>query len=264
MAFGGFWLVLEPVSLIFPNLFDKNWVLFVVVIALSGVIALWMSRPRNRLTFELPPTDVSITIAVGDLLKQKGNVVVGSNDVFDTDLADDIISPKSVQGQLLQRIFDGDRAELDRQIAHSLAGVAFAPDAEKVFGKRNRFEIGTVAIARHGGTRFFLPAMATMSAHHPPNVTTTIVGVQTALTETWQAIGKGGQREPVHAPIIGSHLGRLGLSRTWLVQMMVLSFVAVAKKEGGSADLTIWVAEQDASIVDLAALDDWLRALCAS
>lgn len=70
-----------------------------------------------------------------------------------------------------------------------------------------------------------------MSARHPPHTTATIVGVQTALTDAWQAIGKGGQREPVHAPIVGSHLARLGLSRTWLVQMMVLSFVAVATKK---------------------------------
>jgi hypothetical protein len=46
--------------------------------------------------------------------------------------------------------------------------------------------------------------------------------------------------------------------------MMVLSFVAVSTKEAGSAKLTIWVAEQDAHLVDLAALDDWLRALCAT
>jgi hypothetical protein len=264
VVFGLFWLVLEPVSLVFPDLFDKNWGLFAGVVVVSAMIALWDSRPRNRITFKLPPTDLSITVAVGDVLKQTGNVVIGSNDVFDTDLSDEIISPTSVQGQLVQKVFGGDVAELDRQIDHSLGGVEFTTDGDKVFGKRNRYRIGTVAMARHGGTRYFLPAMATMSPHHPPHVTTTIVGVQTAMTEAWQTIGMGGQREPVHAPIVGSNLGRLGLSRTWIVQMMVLSFVAVAKKEGGSASLTIWVAEQDASDVDLAALDDWLRALCAS
>jgi hypothetical protein len=46
--------------------------------------------------------------------------------------------------------------------------------------------------------------------------------------------------------------------------MMVLSFVAVTKKDGGISSLTIWVAENDSATVDLAALDDWLRALCAA
>lgn len=264
VVFGGFWLVLEPVSLIFPDLIDRNWILFVAVVVLSVVIALWLSRPRNRLTFELPPTDVSITIAVGNVLKQSGNIVIGSNDVFDTDLSDDIISPKSVQGQLLVDVFGGDQVDLDGQIAHALVGVDYTTDPEKVFGKRRRFALGTVPMVRKGDTRYFLPAIAKMSAHRPPHVTATIAGVQAALTTAWQAVGQAGQRESVHAPIIGSHLARLNLSRTWLIQMMVLSFVAVATKDGGSADLTIWIAERDAAIVDLVALDEWLRALCAS
>jgi len=46
--------------------------------------------------------------------------------------------------------------------------------------------------------------------------------------------------------------------------MMILSFVAVTKKESGSSSLTIWVAKDDAAVVDLAALDGWLKALCAA
>jgi hypothetical protein len=103
-----------------------------------------------------------------------------------------------------------------------------------------------------------------MSSSTPPHTQATVDGVQMALTKAWEAVGRAGQREPVHAPIIGSHLARLGLSHTWLAQMMVLSFVAVAKKDGGSSSLTIWIYESDAATVDLAALDDWLRALCAT
>lgn len=264
VVFGAFWLFLEPVSLVFPDLIVRNWRLFVAVSVISAGVALWNSRPRDRLEFSLPPTDVSISIAIGDVLDQPGNIVIGSNDVFDTDLTDEIISPASVQGQLLQKVFGGDLTELDRQISHSLAGVPYTTDSAKVFGKTERYEIGTVAMARKGDARYFLPAIARMSAHRPAHTSATITGVQVALTEAWQAIGKGGQREPVHAPIVGSHLARLGLSRTWLIQMMVLSFVAVATKESGSASLTVWVAEQDAAIVDLPALDDWLRALCAT
>lgn len=264
IAFGAFWLVLEPVSLVFPSLIEKNWPLFVGVVIVSIAAGFWRARPRNRLTIRLPPTDVSITIAVGDVLEQTGNVVIGSNDVFDSDLADDIISPTSVQGQLLKVVFKEDLKDLDRQIERSLSGIDYEVDTEKVFGKTKRYPIGTVAIAKQNDTRYFLPAIARMSAHHPPHTSATISGVQVALTETWRVIGQGGQRESVHAPIVGSHLARLGLSRTWLIQMMILSFVAVTKKEAGSASLTIWVAEKDASIVDFAALEDWLHALCAA
>jgi hypothetical protein len=263
IVFGGIWIFLEPVALIFPRLIDRNWGLFIAVVVISVLACLWRARPRNRLSFDLPPTGISINIEVGDVLDQSGNVVIGSNDVFDTTLEEEIINEASVQGQLLKRIWGGDVEDLDRQISQSLKGVDAALDPEKVFGKRYRYGLGTVPVVKSQNTRYFLPAIATMSALRPPHTSATIAGVQAALTEAWQTVGQAGQREPVHAPIIGSHLARLNLSHTWLVQMMVLSFVAVATKEGGSVALTIWVAERDSAKVDLAALDDWLHALCA-
>lgn len=264
IIFGTLWLFLEPVSLIFPDLFEHSWELLVALIVVGLLGALWRSRPRERLEFKLPPSDLKISIAVGDVLSQDGNVVLGSNDTFDTSLSDDIISPKSVQGQLLQRSFGGDIDDLDEQIATSLAEATAVVDPDKTFGKTARYPIGTVAIATKGNTRYFLPAIARMSASTPPHTKATVEGVQMALTKAWEAVGRAGQRDPVHAPIVGSHLARLGLSHTWLVQMMILSFVAVTKKDSGSSSLTIWVAESDVTTVDLAALDDWLRALCAA
>lgn len=251
-------------SLVFPDLFDRSWGLLILLVVLSVIGALWRSRPRNRLEFKLPPTDIAVAIEIGDVLVQKGNVVIGSNDTFDTSLADEIISAKSVQGQLLQQVFGGNTKSLDKQIETSLVESTFEPDRIKTFGKTNRYAIGTVAIVRENGVRYFLPAIACMSASTPPETKATVAGVQMALTKAWEAVGRAGQREPVHAPVVGSHLARLGLSHTWIVQMMILSFVAVTKKESGSSSLTIWIAESDATAVDFAALDDWLKALCAA
>ncbi len=250
--------------MIFPDLFERSWGVLAFLVVVSLVGGLWRSRPRERLEFKLPPSDLTINIAVGDVLSQDGNVVLGSNDTFDTSLSDGIISPKSVQGQLLQRTFGGDVGALDSQIATSLTEVTPTADPDKTFGKTDRYPIGTVAIAVEGNARYFLPAIAKMSAGTPPHTRASVEGVQMALTKAWEAVGRAGQRDPVHAPIVGSHLARLGLSHTWLVQMMVLSFVAVTKRDSGISSLTIWVAENDSATVDLAALDDWLRALCAA
>lgn len=255
---------MEPTSLVFPNLFDRSWALLVGLVGFSALGAFWASRPRRRLKFQLPPTDLSISIEVGDVLSQAGNVVVGSNDTFDTALSEDIIHAASVQGQLLQRVFEGDSQDLDRQISKSIAQVQAAHDANKAFGKTDRYPIGTVAFARRGNTRYFLPAIASMSGAAPPRTTATVEGLQTALTRAWEAVGRAGQREPVHAPIIGSHLARVGLTRTLLVQVMILSFIAVNMREKGSSSLTVWVAEKDAPEVDLASLDSWLRTLCTA
>jgi hypothetical protein len=263
-VFGGCWLLLEPTTLVFPHFLGRSWGLLAGLVVVSASGALLLSRPRRHLEFRLPPSDLGISIEVGDVLGQQGNVVLGANDTFDTNLSGDIIHAASVQGQLLQRVFDGDLQDLDDQITTSLAGVVPVPDLTKTFGKTDRDPIGTVAVVRKGRTRYFLPAIASMSATKPPRTNATVDELQTALTRAWEAVGRGGQREPVHAPIMGSHLARVGLTRTLLIQVMVISFIAVTKRDSGSSSLTIWVAERDAIELDFAALESWLRDLCAA
>lgn len=262
-SFGAIWLLLEPAALFFPHAFRWGWSGYLTIVIASAVGAMILARPKTSVARSLPPTDVNVAIRVGDVLQQDGNVVIGANDTFDTQLENDIISPRSVQGQLLQRIFTGARIELDRQIATSIAGVTGTEDPAKQFGNRVRYPIGTVAVVRHGNSRYFLPAFTHMSATLPAHVSCTIEDLQVALAGTWRAINAAGQREPVHTPIIGSHLARLGVSRTLLIEMIVLSFIA-ASRSGGPPSLTIWIAPADRDIVDLLVLDEWLRGLCAA
>jgi hypothetical protein len=260
---GGLWLIVEPAGLFFPHAFKWGWRGYLALVLASGVAAIIRARPRDAVIRALPPTDVTVAVRVGDVLDQDGDVIVGANDTFDTRFEDDVISPASVQGQLLAGVFGGDCAEFDGQISHSLANVAGTEDADKQFGKRVRYPIGTVAVARRGNTRYFLPAFARMSAALPAHVGATIEDLQVALACTWRAINMAGQREPVHAPVVGSHLARLGVSRTLLAQMIILSFIA-ATRSGGPSSLTVWIAPQDRDIVDMVVLDDWLRGLCAA
>ena len=94
---------------------------------LFGIIA---SFPRSRVTVSYTRPDMKISVRRGDLFGQKGQLVVGFSDTFDTDTTDDrIINSTSVQGQLLSGIFGGNRAELD-----SLLDAALAPHSSR----RNR------------------------------------------------------------------------------------------------------------------------------
>jgi hypothetical protein len=262
-VFGGLWIALEPAGLFLPDAFDWGWAGYLSLLVASAALAILYARPRDEIARALPPTDVRVAIRVGDILGQTGNVIVGSNDVFDTQLEDEVISPVSLQGQLLLRVFEGNRAELDDQIDASLAAVDGTPDPDKTFGKRDRYPIGTVAMVRRGSSRYFLPAFARMSTSMPANVRASIEELEIALAKTWQATNVAGQHEPVHAPIVGSRLARLGVSRTLLAQMIILSFIA-ATRSGGPPSLTLWISPHDRDDVDMLVLDDWLRGLCTA
>lgn len=196
------------------------------------------------------------------MLSQRGNIIVGTNDTFDSQFEEGVISEESVQGQLLARTFGGDRNHLDRLIDKSLAGTPSEEDGTKQFGKTRRYPIGTVAVVEFGDARYFLPAFTKMSAGRPPHVNSTIEWLQISLARTWEAISQAGQREPVHLPVIGSHLARLGVSRTLLIQMIVLSFIAADPRRVAS-HLTVYVNPADENTVDMAVLDEWLRGVCA-
>lgn len=261
-VFGLLWLILEPAGLFLPGDLDWGWPGYFALLATSLGAGLWRARPRDAIERALPPSDLRVSVRVGDLLDQRGSILIGVPDTFDTQLEDDVISARSVQGQLLQRVFHGDRAELDRLIHRAIGPGEL--DASKSYGKDRRHPIGTVAVVRRGDARYFLAAFTQMSSTPPAHVSSSVEWLQTALARSWEVIRIAGQREPVHAPVIGSHLARLGISRTLLIQIMVLSFIAASGKQSPSSSLTIWVSPQDAEIVDLVVLDAWLAGLCAA
>jgi hypothetical protein len=257
-VFGGCWLLLEPLALWRPE--DLRWGLcgYLCLAALSFVIAILWAWPRNSITRKLPVSDTKIVIGVGDLLDQNGNIIIGSNDVFDTELGD-IISPASIQGQFQLKFFP-QQEKLDQAISEALAGVTPKIDERKVRGKKERYPIGTVAMVEAKGNRYFLVAYTKMR-HPEMRVESDICKLSAALNDCWEAIRARGQREPIHMGIVGSSLARIGLSRALLLQFIVLSFLDAERKESLTNQLSIHIHEKDTEYIDFVDLEEWLGGL---
>lgn len=263
VTFGGAWLVLEPAGLFFPDAFEWGLGGYFGLIVVALVAGAWLSRPRSAIEQRIPPTDVEVAIQVGNLLDQQGNVVIGVADTFDTSLEDEIISPRSVQGQLLQNVFRGEQKRLDRFLAEALVNAQGDEDPSKAFGKTTRYPIGTVARIVLDDRRLFLAAFTEMSSSLPPNVSSSVADLYVALARTWAAVDVGGQGEPVHVAVMGANLARIQLSKTLLIQLIVLSFLASGATQGPKR-LVVWVHERDEDTVDFAMLREWLSGLCAA
>jgi hypothetical protein len=256
-VFGVFWLVLEPLALWQPDKLDWGISGYLALLLASIFISVFWAWPKTFITRKLPLSDTQITVQVGDLLKQDNNIIIGTNDVFDTELGD-VVSPSSVQGQFQKQFFPN-TAELDDLIANALANVESTLDPSKIRGKKDRYPIGTVAVVRSRGNRYFLSAYSRMGSNL--QCKSDICKLTTSLESCWGAIRVSGQHEPVHMAIVGSSLSRTGLSRALLLQFIILSFLDEERKASVTNHLFIYVHKSDMGHIDFVDLEDWMSGL---
>ncbi|MFC1409600.1 macro domain-containing protein [Streptacidiphilus sp. N1-12] len=237
------------------------------LLAITGLTllsAILRSLPRNRISREFSHPDFTVTVEVGDLFEHRSHLVVGFSDTFDTDVSGDLlVARRSVQGQLLTRVYGGDTAVLDTALDAALAQVTpvgTEARADKPDGKLVRYPLGTVAVLSESGRRIFCSAYGRMGNDLVVNSGTE--QLWHSLTRIWDAHHVHGQRGPTAMPIVGSDLARINsMDRGSLLKLILLSFVSRSRDGVVSSALTIVVHPRDYYRIDMLELDVFLRAL---
>ena len=262
-ALGALWLVVELSAFLFPALVplaQRFWWIFPFF---GGLIGLWRSWPQLIVTADIGGTDAAIEIRVCDLFSLDGAVVVAAPTTFDTTLDDDTIDAMSAQGQYTRRYCDS-IPNLDSQIALALEGIEYIERdaADKPYGKRCQYPVGTVAPIMFKGKRAYFVAIATLNAHR--NAFATREELLDALPALWENIRVRGGMGPIAVPILGSGFSRLNATREELIREIVKSFVAATYAGRFCERLTIVIAPKDfqAKNIDLARLGRFLEHEC--
>jgi hypothetical protein len=209
----------------------------------------------------LSSPDSTIEIKIGDLFDQPGHLVIGANDVFDTELGE-IIKPSSVQGQLLSRLYQGDQRRLDVEIDAALEPLKADKKREtnKKKGKFWRYPIGTTLVLGSPDRRYFLNAYGYMS--NDLRVKSTADDIWRSLSCLWEQVRLKGHGLEVAIPVIGSDLARTNLPRMTLTKLIIISFIAASKKDFVSNKLTVVIYPKDLESVDFYALEEFLDSTC--
>ncbi|WP_367835749.1 macro domain-containing protein [Streptomyces rochei] len=205
-----------------------------------------------------------LVVVRGDLFGQEdANLVVGFTDTFDTATEQDlVISRESVQGQLVDRLFGGERRLLDDRVQAGLR--AFTPlrterPQDKPRGRRVRYPVGTTVPLPVDGRRVFAVAYSRLGndlvARSSP------ADLRASLDQLWAAVARYGMYKPVAIPLIGSGLARVvELDRTQLLLMIVESFAAHCRRDPATApELRVVIRPADLERTDLSALGTYLR-----
>jgi hypothetical protein len=259
--FGLIWLFIEPAGLFVPQWFQWGLPGYLVLAGLSLLIALATRFPRRSISRPLSSPDSEVEIKIGDLFDESRHLVIGLNDVFDTELGE-VIRASSVQGQFLNRIYGGDRARLDVDIDAALEPLKQSRKHEpgKQRGKTWRYPIGTTLVLGNADRRYFLPAYGFMG--NDLRVRSTADDVWLSLSCLWEQVRLKGHGMEVAIPVIGSDLARTNLPRMALIKLIIISFISASKKEFVARKLTVVIHPKDLGTVDFSALEDFLESSC--
>lgn len=259
--FGAFWLLLEPASFFLPEKLKFGLGGYFSLVLISFAFAVIQNLPKISVSCKLSSPDTNIEIKVGDIFQENGHLVIGFNDVFDTELGE-IIRVSSVQGQFLKREYIGNQDKLDSDIEIALQEYISSRklDPDKKRGKVWRYPIGTTITLGSYEKRYFLTAYGYM--RNDLTVESNSDYISTSLDKLWQEVRLRCHGTDVAIPIIGSGLARINLSRTELSKLIITSFVVASKRRKITDKLTLMIYPKDLDFIDFYELQEFIESIC--
>lgn len=261
LVYSTIFILINAYAITFPEKFpDWGWQGFWLPIFFSFLLSTILWYPRLEYSGKLSAPDTTIKIKVGNLFEQQDDIVIGTNDVFDTQIGE-IIKAESVQGQFLTKVYGGDIAKLDKEINDELKQYQdkIIIDTSKSRGKNLRYPIGTTITLGNIKRRFYLTVYSNMGSDL--TCTSNSNAIIQSLDCLWNEVRKRGQGYPISMPIVGSDLARTNLSRTALIKIIAGSFILASKQKFISRQLTILVYPKDIEDVNLYEISDFLKAV---
>ncbi|MFG3149075.1 macro domain-containing protein [Streptomyces sp. NPDC048243] len=191
--------------------------------------------------------DSEVVFVQGDLFEQDADLVVGFSDTFDT--ATDgslVISPSSLQGQLVERLYRGDVEALDADLERALASTdteSLETRSAKRHGKLVRYPMGTVAVLERDRRRVFAVAFSRMN--NTLTSQSTAAFLHLSLGNLWETVRRHQSDGTLAMPVLGAGLSRLELERETLVNMTLTSFREYTHRAPVCRELRIVVHPSD-------------------
>lgn len=205
------------------------------------LVVIFTRRPVKKIIYKYPGMDLMIEVTIGDLFKIPGQKVISTNTTFDTDIANGIISPTSIQGAFTNIYYSGDLARLDADLLNGLQGIS-SQYFQKI-GKTERYELGTTVKLKIGPEYFYWFAMAEMNVNN--TASTKMKDLNVSLEGLWEYISTKGEKIDTIIPLIGTGRGRLSISRKKLIAIIAQSFITASESNLFANKLVIVIHPDD-------------------
>lgn len=255
---GGLWLLTEIGTFISINV--RNFLELhsgsYLATAIAGSILAFLVRvyePR-KVSFEIPTTQIRVTLKFSDLFDEPCDIAVAVNEFVDSEIGQRIAS-NSVHGQLITRWFNSEahfRASVDSLLPKQLGVTTSRSRAPK-----RRYPLGTTVRVQGGGKQAYLFVLT-----HTDLVTDKAsVSLSEAIESIRQLlvyIHQNGNGRAVAMPLIGNGLSGLNLKPQHILRLLVLLIVTVGRTSGLPNDIRICLHDDCFEHLDLREIArDW-------
>ncbi len=180
-----------------------HWQMIVIIGLLISCIH---NRKKINCCKKVSNHDMQIAISVKDIFSNRvaNSFVIPTNTFFRTNMDNEYISPRSVQGRFQLKYFKKNIKDLDTLISLSLKEQGIiGENANDCFGSTKKYPIGTVAKIDHKMKHFYFVAINDVNNYGKP-IGQTIENVTVSLDAIADAIQRIGHCDTLCIPLIGS------------------------------------------------------------
>lgn len=256
LAFGAAWTGMDAVDSAYPALaVDTPLALLVLALAclFAGVVR---ALPPRGISHRIGGTNSRVSVRFGDIFQERGVRVIPVNEFFDCELGEHV-SPVTLHGQIINRLYGGDAARFAHDV-DALLPRAFAVSIPRADGRSLSYPLGTTVQVKFNEDRYLLVAFAktdpqTRKAH------ASVQDMWTALEGLWTSARIHSNGDAIVLPLLGSGQSGVGLPPQQLLTIILAAAIAETKRQRIAREIVVVIQEEFFEDVDLNAFEALVR-----
>ena len=243
------WTVIEPVLVILnvKTTEYSTWYLASYTMA-SFIISLIFIFPKKKVEFGLKNTNTKVIIKFGNLFEEKGYKVISVNNFFDSKVGKPV-SPNSLHGIFITKVLEGEAEIFKSAVKTQLKDKESVGVNEKNCGEKTKYNIGDTIVIEKEKTKYFCFSMTESDKNCVSSSSPDIM--LKALNGLWSKVLNEANGHDVVMPLVGDGLSRIGLPKSQLLQLILISLLNFVKQKDLSSTVKIILTEKVFSQIDL-------------
>ncbi len=243
---GAAWIVIQIIDFFWGN--HISWLkanpTFLLILFISFIYSAVINYPFKKIRIKISGTEAYLTLKYGDILTGEGHIAVASSNFFNTSL--DIISGKSLLGQIINFFFNNDNSNIEEKLLTALANIKY----ESVIvsrGKNKSYPIGTIAsVEINREKKVFLMAITKISEKNGHEyIDSNISYVHKAINNLWDKAENETDNGILNIVPFGSGISKIFNRNVESILYIVQSFIDRSKKKRPCSELIVYIKRSD-------------------